>query len=100
MCDREQDLHPQFLKWLERLQRSGDQQYNCICMLSSRIVPMVQAADFVAYLMREHLEKTSERKPPNPLLARLTETPMRTGSVQGDPMAEHPEWTLWDLVNG
>jgi hypothetical protein len=105
ICDREQDLHPQFLQWMERLYRQGKPEYHRIvglCLMSSQAVASVQAADLIAYVMREHVESIGENRMADPLIARLIlavgdgATPLVTHFVPA--RLTGADLSLWEIV--
>ena len=77
ICDRESDLAREILSWIDALGRSERSLYERIagvCFMNSRDVVILQAADMVAYLVREDAERfaaDSSVSPINPLLDKL-----------------------------
>jgi len=81
VCDREEDLAKEVMKWLNKLQLSEPTIYGRIagvCYMNSHSVVILQAADMLAYLFREYAEQ-KERDPSipiNPLLDKMTRSQM------------------------
>jgi hypothetical protein len=83
VCDREQDLAKEVAAWIER-ERHRDkmdgrpdvyERITGICYMNSRFTLQIQAADLVAGLFREHVERIDADPSAaiDPLLDKLTE---------------------------
>jgi hypothetical protein len=83
LCDREQDLSREVLVWLEKLQIKDPSIVSRIagvCYMKRQTVLQLQAADLIAYLYREEVERHRHEphKERNPLLERLSGDTVKT----------------------
>jgi hypothetical protein len=101
LCDREQDLHPKFLVWLQKLQSGHQATYariSGLCLMNSRALASLQAADLVASLMRSGLEAAALNQPRNPLLTELAGKVFQIRTVSGGVLGTNPEQPLWEII--